>query len=91
MKSNCDLWLQMHGYDSHGPPDLSHHGGLGPMDMGHGHGAGPILTGPGGPHPLSHGPPSALGPVHHSLHDPSDAFVPFLDSDDSMQHDAGSP
>ncbi len=85
--------LQMHGYDIHGPPDLSHHGGLASMEMGHGHGAGPILTGPAIQHPLSHGnlPGSGLGPVHNSLHDPSDAFVPFLDSDDSMQHDGNSP
>ena len=78
----------MHGYDIHGPPDLSHHGALGPMDMG-GHGG----VGAMAPHPLSmsHGPPSSLASLHHSLHDPSDAFVQFLDSDDSMQHDAHSP
>lgn len=80
----------MHGYDIHGPPDLSHHVGIGPMDMGHN--PGPLLSGPGGPHSLSLGQTGGpLNAIHHSLHDPSDAFVPFLDSDDSMQHDTNSP
>lgn len=58
--------------------------GGGPMEMG-------ALVGGGGIHHAH--PHHGVGPQQHpQQHDPSDAFVQFLDSDeDSMQHDGHSP
>jgi len=96
--------LQMHGYDMHGPPDLSHHVGGGAMDLGGvGHAPNGLLPLAGTGHHGHHGHPGhpghGLHPSHQGhaplslapIHDPSDAFVQFLDSDDSMQHDTQSP
>ncbi|XP_046446359.1 LIM/homeobox protein lim-7-like [Daphnia pulex] len=91
--------LSHHHHHHHHP--LQHHqqhghhhmggggGGGGPMEMGTL--VGGIHHGGGIPHHIG------VGPLQHphqqqQQHDPSDAFVQFLDSDeDSMQHDGHSP
>ena len=85
----------MHGYDIHGQPDhIPHHHPHHPI-----HAMQQQMAGPQ-PHmgaPMDMG---MMGPgLHHPHqqqaqhpHDPSDAFVQFLDSDDdSMHHDGQSP
>ncbi|XP_059351213.1 LIM/homeobox protein lim-7-like isoform X2 [Daphnia carinata] len=81
--------LQHHQQLQHGH---HHMGGGAPMEMGTMVGGGGIHHGSGIAHHIGVGPLQHPHQQHPQQHDPSDAFVQFLDSDeDSMQHDGHSP
>ncbi|KAI9565360.1 hypothetical protein GHT06_009152 [Daphnia sinensis] len=81
--------LQHHQQLQHGH---HHMGGGAPMEMGTMVGGGGIHHASGIAHHIGVGPLQHAHQQQQQQHDPSDAFVQFLDSDeDSMQHDGHSP
>ncbi|XP_044575023.1 insulin gene enhancer protein ISL-1 [Cotesia glomerata] len=80
------LVSQMHGYDMHGPPQLSQPGMMGSMNDGTVPGGGPLPP-PGHLHPGA-----GSGPDMGQHPDSTDSYVTYLESDsDSLHHDTGSP